>query len=43
VAIAATQRIRNSIFGAIRAEVVGNLKMKNGRKTQKTAKGDQCR
>jgi len=41
--LAAAQRIRNLIFGGIRAEAVGNLKMKNGRKSPKTAKGGQCR
>jgi len=39
-ALAAAQRIRNLIFDGIRTEAVGNLKMKNGRKT---AKGGQCR
>jgi len=29
-------------LGGIRAEAVGNLKMKNGRKTPKTANGGQC-
>jgi len=41
--LAAAQRIRKLIFGDVRAEAVGNLKIKNGRKTPKTAKGGQCR
>jgi len=40
--LAAVQRIRNVIFGGVRAEAVGNLKIKNWRKTPKTAKGGQC-
>jgi len=31
------------IFGGVRAEAVGNLNIKNGRKTPKTAKGGQCK
>jgi len=31
------------MFGGVRAEMVGNLKIKNGRKTSKTDKGGQCR
>jgi len=41
--LAAAQRIRKLIFGDVRAEAMGNLKIKNERKTPKTAKGGQCR
>jgi len=41
--LAAAQRIRNLIFAGVRAEAVGNFKIKNGWKTPKTAKGGQCR
>jgi len=38
--LAAAQRIRNLIFGSVRAIAVWNLTIKNGRKTPK---GGQCR
>jgi len=41
--LVAAQRIRNLIFGGVRAGAVGNLKIKNGRKAPKTAKGGQYR
>jgi len=41
--LAATQRIRNVIFGGVRAKAVWKLKIKNWRKTPKTPAEGQCR
>jgi len=37
------QRIRNLIFGGVRAKAVWNLKVQNGNKTPKFPKRGQCR
>jgi len=42
-AISRGQRIRNFIFGGVRAMAMWKLKIKNGRKTPKSNAGAQCR